>query len=420
MAAIQQLNSAETPAWLRLYSPPDEVISEPAAHTTPSRVTEVPAARGPTTSSSGSGKQKRSKSSPAQGKLFETVTDEGYRLAAALAKQSRRPKLSPEQAALMGRQSTLSAYYNDVMKSELIRDGVAGSTRQGFVSALKHWDKFGPQLDLPGWCGMPIELITEEQIDACLQAALRGDGKQTYKPSYVDLTRKKLLGILRHANGQGVIDAVPEPQTIAVADSPIVTYTDEEITRAYHALAGHVELQVAFVLAITAGQRPVDLFCLQRSDVDLIEDPCLTFTARKTGKRQWVPLAAVTVAQLRRLPSSDSPYLFPSLSNPLADEPEDSAAAIARQELVRKLFKGAGVVVEYPWKTCRATCNTRLEAHRPGIGEIVLGHTPKGVNAKHYKNRTQEVKDAVNTVPYPVCFLVPQSLADGTQHDIGS
>lgn len=353
----------------------------------------------PTTPSSGSVSKSRPKSCASQKQFpFERLDSAGLLQAEMLARQYADPVLTPEAAARVAETTTLAGYYKEIMRPRLVGQRAA-KTLEHYVTALNQWETYAPKLDLPEWSGMPVKLITGRYVEAFFEAA-----SEQLENSTIELAWKKVRAILNDAKRLKVIDKIPKPKLLSVEDGAIVTYSDDEIVRAYAALKDHLELQVAFVLAVNAGLRPIDLFRLHRDALDLGNDPSITFTAQKTGKLQRVPLAAVTVAQLRRLPR-DTQYLFPSLGNPKAQAPESSAAATKRNELFKSLIASVGLTHERPWKVCRATCNTRLEACQKGVGEFVLGHCAKGVNAKHYNDRTQVVTDTINRVPQPACFF---------------
>lgn len=364
----------------------------------PSIFRPVEAPTGPTTSSSGSGHKKRHKSKQGQRELpFELCDTPGRYQAELLARQFADDVLTPEAAARIAETTTVAGYYRQVMLPT-IRGSRAPKTLEHYVTALSEWEKYAPKIDHPEWAGMPIKLVTARYIEAYFEAA-----EAELAPSTIALSWKKLRAILRHAKDRKVIEKVPTPKPVSVDEGSIVTYTDDQIEQAYRALNGNLELQVAFVLSINTGMRPVDLFCLRVSDLELATDPAVTFRARKTDKQQSIPLAPITVAQLLRLPR-EGDYLFPSLSNPIAQAPESSAAAVRRNEEFKLLLSAVGIKHERPWKVCRATCNTRLENVKSGVGEFVLGHSLKGVNAKHYYDRTAVVTDTVNAVKQPDCF----------------
>ena len=389
-----------TPA--RRHESSTDIIPFPSLYVPPA---DVP---GPTTTGSGSEGKKQRKSLPGQRQLpFERLDTVGIQQAELLARQFRDEVLAPEAAVAIASTTTLRGYFLEVMLPRLKGERTT-STIQNYKTAISQWERFAPQFDSPDWAGMPIKLITGKYIDAFVD---RARGK--IRDSSLNQSRKKILAILNHAKAQKGIEAVPRPKPITVSSGNVQTYSDAEITRGYLALAERAEYQVAWVLAINAGLRPVDLFCLRWADCDLTgAAPSVTFTARKTGKEQRVPLAPVTVAHLKRLQNQGADaaplaceFVFAGLTNPAAKDPEGSDLAVARNKRVKELLAGVGITHERPWPVCRATCNTRLKRIHDGVGPFVLGHSVQGVNAKHYTDLTQVVIETINAVPQPACFL---------------
>jgi len=168
---------------------------------------------------------------------------------------------------------------------------------------------------------------------------------------------------------------------------------------------------VAFVTAVNVGPRAVDLFTLRWEDFSFFaERPVVEFTARKTGKRQVVPLAEVTLRQLDRWKRASGVLLpvglvWPELTDAAARDPERSRAARDRNARFKRILATLGIAHERPWQVCRLTCNERLERHRPGAGQFVLGHAST-LNSVSYRDPSGLIYEAVSTLPQPECFRV--------------
>ena len=72
----------------------------------------------------------------------------------------------------------------------------------------------------------------------------------------------------------------------------------------------------------------------------------------------------------------------------------------------KALLLRAGFDFPKPWQACRATANERHESHRFGVGQFVLGHSRTGVNGTSYREPSQQVFEAVTTLPQPACFTL--------------
>lgn len=123
----------------------------------------------------------------------------------------------------------------------------------------------------------------------------------------------------------------------------------------------------------------------------------------------------------------DSSLIFATLVNAEHATPEKSAAARQRTdemlagcqragfqfplklktEIQRKGKTAAELAerISKPWQVARATCNERLQRHRPGMGEYILGHSTGSINESNYRKRWSEAVEAVNTLEQPIEFL---------------
>lgn len=313
--------------------------------------------------------------------------------------------------------ATLRQFYAEWMEQPRREQMKLGKLAKGTVDkdrqALHRWERITRPAEWPAgkvWPGLPIGYISGAYLTDFLFPRLTAE----LAPATARSTWQHIRTMLNYAVRVKALDSAPKPtQTIDVPDDLTVIYEGEQITAAYRALATHPSLQVALVLACNAGPRAVDLFTLRHRDLKLDQErPLLTFTSRKTGKLQGIPLAEITVRQLRRiidgpLTTPDSP-VFRGLSSLEAQDPERTHAARRRNKLTKRLLAAAGFDVEddyaKPWQVARATCNERLESHREGTGQFVLGHSLT-LNSKNYRQPGQLICETVNALPQPPCFF---------------
>jgi len=343
----------------------------------------------------------RRKSARGQRELFERVDSAALAAAEAFAKAFPGQKLTPDQAAEIARTNTVAGYWRDHVKSTKTASRKANTVSK-YNSAVSLWNAHAPRPETGPWSGMPIGLITTSYAQGFVDAAAKHVGASTLRPYW-----NHLVAIFRHAQSSGVVKKIPKPVLPTIVKRKPVILQAEQIAQAYQALADQTELQVAFVFALNVGARPRDIFALQWSQVTLGAGYwSVTFAAIKTSLAQCVPLAEVTVQQLQRLPGWTDRVgsLFPLLGNAGAKDPERSRPARRRRRQFKSALATVGINLDKPYQVCRATCNTRLDAHREGIGKVVLGHTAKDVNSAHYVNPDGKVLDAVNNVPQPDCF----------------
>lgn len=286
--------------------------------------------------------------------------------------------------------------------------------------ALRLWARYAPRPPVwpasEPWEGRPLVAIDGAYCTAAL-TAMRGD----LAAATVRSTWSHLRIVLTRAVEIRAIETAPRPEWPRasarsasgrgrrVEGRPRAVYSDAQLESIYAALTGAADLQTAFILSVNAGLRSVDLFGLRWGDVELDTDrPAVTFVATKTGKSQSVPLAPVAVAALRRwregcdAPDADA-LIWPGLSGGDAADPERSRAARRRNARMIAALRRAGITEDRPWQRGRRTANERLERHREGAGQFVLGHA-RTLNARSYREPSELIRSAVATLPQPECF----------------
>ncbi|OGT59901.1 MAG: hypothetical protein A3E01_10685 [Gammaproteobacteria bacterium RIFCSPHIGHO2_12_FULL_63_22] len=327
-------------------------------------------------------------------------------VADVVARQFRDPVVPEANRTWLRKSLSLRQFYCDWMLPERLlrveRRQLAKGTLDKDRQSLSRWERFSRPADWSpekAWPGVPIGAITSLYLDDVIQRMRLELGAATTKS-----TMSHLRTIFNHAVKVRALEFAPKPERLKTEARRVQIYRADQIEAAYGALASWPDLQVAFVLGINAGPRPVDLFLLRRDQLDLIGDrPTLSYRARKTGKEQVVPLAPVTVRQLLRLSNTADTYLFPGRSSPAALEPEKSKPARRRRDIIKAAFAKVGLHFPKPFQAARATCNTRLNSVRDGTGLFVLGHGLT-LNAKSYMEPSELIFEAMNAVAQPACF----------------
>ena len=284
--------------------------------------------------------------------------------------------------------------------------GLAANSTAKDRQALNRWERYTPRPagwpSNAGWEGRPLAWITDQHVTDFVSAMRKDLSSQTCRSTW-----SHLRVMLNHAVKVKAIETAPEPQWSRGEDRLAKElYQDEQLSAIYDALTGQTDLQVAFVVSVNAGLRSVDLFSLRWSNVLLRrERPGLEFTSRKTGKRQVVPLAPVTVQHLERWRRAtgvllDDCMVWPKLTDPDAADPERSRAARRRNLRIKRVLAQLGIHHPKPWQVGRLTCNERLERHRPGSGQFVLGHAST-LNSVSYREPSGLIYEAVVSLPRP-------------------
>ena len=339
---------------------------------------------------------------------------------AIAAAEVTRVEIPEAERATFAAEHTLREFYThplyglEAIRRKRVDDGtLAAGTLAKDRQALNRWERYSPKpagwLDDQPWHGRPLAYITDQHVNDTLGAMRRNPD---IRSATCESTWGHLRTIFKRAVEVRAIENTPKP-TWGRGDradrKAKEFYDDDQLTEVYTALNDQVDLQVAFVVSVNAGPRTVDLFLLRWENLHLTrERPALEYTAKKTGKRHVVPLAAVTVRQIQRRRKHsgvllDAGLVWPSLTDAGAKDPERSRAARRRNERFKATLTEIGITHEKPWQVGRLTCNERLERHQPGSGQFILGHD-NTLNCKSYREPSGLVYEAVTTLPQPECF----------------
>jgi len=226
--------------------------------------------------------------------------------AAIAAGEQRKIEVPEDQRERFALTTTLRDFYAhglyglEALRRQAVKDSrLAGASLVKDLQAINRWERFSPR---PGswpaglvWHGRPLAAITDLHVNETLtamRAELAGDTVRS--------TWNHLRTIFNRAVEVKAIDKAPEPTwgKDSCDRAAKQLYSDSQLVEIYTALAGQVDLQVAFVVSVNVGPRTVDLFLLRWEDLDLVRERAVVeYVARKTGKRHVVPLAEVTVRQ---------------------------------------------------------------------------------------------------------------------------
>lgn len=132
---------------------------------------------------------------------------------------------------------------------------------------------------------------------------------------------------------------------------------------------------------------------------------------RVKGDPLVLPLSQAAARHLRSIyppgQVADSDRVFPFPYSPDSFyETWWAIVAASGVQLKKDLKTGERPAVEL--KLLRKTCETWHDTHSPGIGEIITGHAERTVSGKHYANRELRLVEAVNNLPQPASFHLPE------------
>lgn len=303
----------------------------------------------------------------------------------------------------------------DVWEQHVRHDQVAPAkkTVKEYETALNHWRK------LTG--NVPVSEITRDLLRDVQRQLLAG--KHSKKGHRSAATVNKILRTLRplivrcwprdshNPDGLGLCEYFRFPPALKYQKRIPRVLSDDEIQALFSAADAAVWrsaeqgvpiaslLRAAMVCHFNCGPRTFDLLGWSWESIDwsFSRSGCLgtvEFTAQKTGKLQRLPLNATTAAALRKIQP-------PAATGPIWPRCQRSNATQVRR-VWQQVTLAAGV--DARMEDFRKTCNTRHEANRRGMGPWVLGHGTSGVNATNYYDPTDDVLQAMASLPQPQCF----------------
>lgn len=344
--------------------------------------------------------------------------------AARLTQQFASPTISEDQRVWLRANLSLKGFYLDWMLPDRQRRFELGqlkaATLEKDMQALNRWEAITRPSDWPvdrEWPGVPIG-FTSGPIVSHFFERMRAAG---YADGTIVSTKTHLTTILHCAERLRLVEPIVlEPLVVERTDNRFLT--DDEAARAFQMLASRPDLQVAFVLSLATGARPIDLFCFRCCDLRLDKNPIIRFNAEKTGMHLSLPLAPHVVSHLKRLPL-DGTYLFPGLGSPEAKKPESSTVSRRRKTVLKSLLMAAGVFdvidgqqveINCPHQVCRSTASLWIERVKRGMSSTLLGHADDDTSARrvtriHYLPTEMEPSpdliEAVRSVKWPDVFL---------------
>ncbi|MBX3451004.1 MAG: tyrosine-type recombinase/integrase [Planctomycetaceae bacterium] len=246
----------------------------------------------------------------------------------------------------------------------------------------------------------------------------KGRAKRQRQPSTVNKTMRHLAAAIsplwppdRHnSGGKGFVRLFEFP-TALPPDKRLVFTFDRKAMSTLYETADHCRLvsqphrrsplyeplvwRTAMALALNTGLRTWDLFALKWEDVrwDDFRHGSIFYCARKTGKDQRPPLNRVARVHLDALRAMnlDAERVFPKFG-----KNKSFYAAW------RRICNAAGVYK--PFEQFRKTCSTMHNDITRGVGAWLCGHSARGVNAQHYDNPSQRVRNAVYALKNPAAF----------------
>lgn len=278
------------------------------------------------------------------------------------------------------------------------KDEMAPKTLKKVEYSLNRWERYTTDV--------PVQKIDHLVLEDFRQAMIDDE----LAPRTINCTWGDLRSILRRLGpsapgnpfGLGIISAYPAMRPVKDHRGDPEIISQEDLSRIYIA-ARHMEYprknsdvppcdwwRALIVLAYCAGFRRGTLWDLRWHQVDL-DAGTVRVTASKTGKSDLFPLHPVAADHLTTIRRTNDGRVFRGLFS------GGGGAYCQRMRELREIAQ----VPTFGLQVLRRTGATMLESACPGIGELLLQHTPRTVSDIHYLNRYVRLKDALEKLPIP-------------------
>lgn len=221
----------------------------------------------------------------------------------------------------------------------------------------------------------------------------------------------------RNPRGLGLIPFAPLVETLPERLAEPRVATRGELSRIYQACTAATwplipdpgeAWRLWLVLSYNCGARRSDLWGLTWGAIQDREQ-LLTLRAEKTGKPLRLPLHPTLLAHLQSWRRS-APDAHPAAKIfPFTQSHRHFYGQLYRLQSL------AGIGTPLTPQDLRHTCGSAFDDLAPGLGAIVLGHAPKGVFEKYYRNASRRLRKAVRRLPQPKAFLRILATVDDRQ-----
>ena len=181
------------------------------------------------------------------------------------------------------------------------------SSQLTVATQLKWWDKKGGTL--------PLEKITPKWIVERRDELKRTKPTQSTVNRYLAALSVVMTACVREWH---LIASNPVQNVRKLKEPPGRTryLSEEELRDLMCSVKNNADLKLAVLLALTTGARRMEVWALERDDIDL-KNGFVTFRKTKTGAVRSVPIHGEALELLRkRTPRIDTPLIFPSKKNP--------------------------------------------------------------------------------------------------------
>lgn len=295
-------------------------------------------------------------------------------------------------------------------------DEVSRSTTRKYNYDLRRWEKLS---------GNPIIGEITNATLAEFRAAAIAAG---LSPSSINTTWRTLKAILRRIArqetgnpwGEGIIEHVPQMRLVREVLSLPRRVSLNDLA-AFYVACRHAQYprrgphpsdwwRALLVTAYCTGLRRGDLIALEWSQIDL-QAAEITFAASKTQKAAVLPLHPCAVAHLERIRTTGQCRVFRSMKT------RDSISGSFYTRW-RWIMERSAVAEPFTLHDVRRTIASEIDRARPGLGSVLLQHSPRSVTSRFYLNQLDELREALADLRLPPGWSGGAKVAGRKQEEV--
>ena len=304
---------------------------------------------------------------------------------------------SPESPPRQTSGPKLAEVFESIVRPSLI--GIAQSTLAEYRRAVAKWSLYSSD--------PPIEEISDE---TCEQFCWTVRENPAIRPATYNKWARHLRGVFsrlgprdsRNRLGKGVLSQIPivqflpeeigDPRPVPESDlSRIYTACDVATWPRVPAGTAPARWRAWVVLLFNCGPRRDDALGLTVENLATTSRGLvLRWRAKKTGKKQTVPVNPVVEWHLRQLPAAETLIGFPNCHRDL-------------YRTWNSILAAAGISERYTFHDVRRSCATAFDLISESAAELVLGHA-KTVTRRSYANSEEKIFAAAQALRQPEAF----------------
>lgn len=288
----------------------------------------------------------------------------------------------------------------EAFETHYLKDELKRNTVRRYRHLLTVWETL--TADPPIEC---IDDVTMERFrQAALDAGYSGESIKSCWQTYRAILRRVGPRETRNPAGLNIIERVPYMRPVKIRRKLPKRVPLESLSKLYVAFRHASDPRPGvshpsdwwrawLVFSYVTGFRRCDVFAIEWDVIDL-DDGLIEFSSEKTWRADLFPLHPVAVEHLKRLRDAKGGRVF-------------KAAYRSRSGSFYRMlhqFQDRAGVEHFCPHDIRRTGGSEVERVRPGLGRVFLQHSPRDVSDTFYLNRSEELREAIESMRLPAGF----------------